>query len=152
MNRKVAIIEEINCVGCNKCMKICPVDSIVGSFNYIHTVMLDTCIGCGLCLNVCPTECITLKDRLFVSYIIKKITNKNFSLYIKDIEKDELLLNAKTLYKKKIFRLRQENMKNLCFYKNKKNLIDNIRKEIKDIISVKKFNKKEKKYENRRRK
>lgn len=58
--RKVAFIDESNCIGCTKCIQACPVDAIVGSTKALHTVITDACTGCDLCLPPCPTDCIEM--------------------------------------------------------------------------------------------
>ncbi|XBC38286.1 MAG: RnfABCDGE type electron transport complex subunit B [Buchnera aphidicola (Floraphis choui)] len=58
---KIAIIDEENCVGCSKCRLICPVDAIVGSYNFMHTILPHMCTGCNLCISICPTNCIKEK-------------------------------------------------------------------------------------------
>lgn len=58
--RKVAIIDEENCIGCTKCIQACPVDAIVGATRAMHTVIEDLCTGCDLCVAPCPTDCIEL--------------------------------------------------------------------------------------------
>lgn len=60
--RKVAFIDEANCIGCTKCIQACPVDAIVGSTRALHTVISDLCTGCDLCVAPCPTDCIEMKD------------------------------------------------------------------------------------------
>ncbi|MFB6434671.1 MAG: electron transport complex subunit RsxB [Candidatus Malihini olakiniferum] len=57
---KVAWIEESNCIGCTKCIQVCPVDAIIGTTLAVHTVMSDLCTGCDLCIAPCPTDCIEL--------------------------------------------------------------------------------------------
>lgn len=42
------------CVGCGKCMEVCPEDAIIGKNGYIHMVDQDMCEQCGKCLAVCP--------------------------------------------------------------------------------------------------
>ena len=42
------------CVGCGKCMEVCPEDAIIGKEGYIHMVDQDMCEHCGKCLAVCP--------------------------------------------------------------------------------------------------
>ena len=59
--RKVAFIDEANCIGCTKCIQACPVDAIVGATRAMHTVVADLCTGCNLCVAPCPTQCITLR-------------------------------------------------------------------------------------------
>ncbi|PHM38814.1 electron transport complex subunit RsxB [Xenorhabdus innexi] len=58
--RKVAFIDEENCIGCTKCIQACPVDAIIGANRAMHTVVEDLCTGCDLCVAPCPTDCITM--------------------------------------------------------------------------------------------
>ena len=60
--RRVALIDEANCIGCTLCIQACPVDAIVGAAKLMHTVVADLCTGCELCLPPCPVDCITLED------------------------------------------------------------------------------------------
>jgi electron transport complex protein RnfB len=53
------IIEEL-CIGCARCIKVCPVDAIIGAPRQMHTVIKSACTGCELCLPVCPTDCIVM--------------------------------------------------------------------------------------------
>jgi electron transport complex protein RnfB len=57
---RVAIIREAECIGCTKCIDVCPVDAILGSSKQMHTVIASECIGCKLCLPPCPVDCIDL--------------------------------------------------------------------------------------------
>jgi electron transport complex protein RnfB len=52
----LAVIEEEICIGCTKCFKVCPTDSIVGAVRQIHGVLREACTGCGKCVDICPTE------------------------------------------------------------------------------------------------
>ena len=63
MQPSVARIDEAACVGCARCLPACPVDAIVGSRNFTHTVIHDECVGCGLCLALCPVDCIVIEPR-----------------------------------------------------------------------------------------
>ena len=56
----VALIEESRCIGCTLCIDACPVDSIVGAAQLMHTVVEPWCIGCGLCVPPCPVDCIAM--------------------------------------------------------------------------------------------
>lgn len=58
--RKVAFIDESNCIGCTKCIQACPVDAIIGANRAMHTVVADLCTGCDLCVAPCPTDCIEM--------------------------------------------------------------------------------------------
>ncbi|UFH48387.1 RnfABCDGE type electron transport complex subunit B [Pseudomonas sp. KNUC1026] len=57
---QVAYIREAECIGCTKCIQVCPVDAIVGAPKLMHTVLSDECTGCDLCLAPCPVDCIDL--------------------------------------------------------------------------------------------
>ena len=56
----VAIVVEKDCIGCARCLDVCPVDAIVGAQGYMHTVVEDWCIGCELCVPPCPVDCIDM--------------------------------------------------------------------------------------------
>lgn len=57
---RIAWIDESRCIGCARCLAPCPVDAIVGTAKYMHTVLMDRCTGCELCLPPCPVDCIEL--------------------------------------------------------------------------------------------
>jgi electron transport complex protein RnfB len=57
----VAMIIEEDCIGCTKCLIVCPVDAIVGAAKMMHTVIANECTGCELCLPPCPVDCIVMK-------------------------------------------------------------------------------------------
>jgi len=59
--RTLARIVEADCIGCTKCIQVCPVDAIVGASKVMHTVMRDDCTGCELCVPACPVDCIALE-------------------------------------------------------------------------------------------
>ena len=54
-------VEEQRCIGCSRCMKICPTEAI-----RIHggkaTIQEHRCIDCGKCYEVCPAQSISIKD------------------------------------------------------------------------------------------
>jgi NADH-quinone oxidoreductase subunit I len=58
-----------DCIICDKCARICPVDCIKiesvgkGKNRLLTTFDIDLrkCMYCGLCTEVCPTECLTMK-------------------------------------------------------------------------------------------
>lgn len=60
--RRLAVIDEAECIGCTLCLKACPVDSIVGGPKSMHTVIEPLCTGCELCIPACPVDCISLVD------------------------------------------------------------------------------------------
>lgn len=59
--RQLARIIEPDCIGCTKCIQVCPVDAIVGAGKRMHTVIADQCTGCELCVPACPVDCIVLE-------------------------------------------------------------------------------------------
>lgn len=63
----VAVIDELRCIGCVKCLPPCPVDAIIGARKHTHTVVADLCTGCELCIAPCPVDCITLTPRPMTS-------------------------------------------------------------------------------------
>lgn len=85
-----------DCIVCDKCAKVCPVDCIEieaikspelirttsdGSPVRLHAAKFDIdmakCCFCGLCTTVCPTECLTMNSEYDYSTI--DITNLNFA-------------------------------------------------------------------------
>lgn len=57
---RVAFIREEDCIGCGRCLPVCPVDAILGAPQYMHTVITAECTGCDLCLAPCPVNCIDM--------------------------------------------------------------------------------------------
>ena len=57
----IARISEATCIGCGKCVKVCPTDAVMGAPKQIHAVFKDACTGCAKCVEVCPTECLTMQ-------------------------------------------------------------------------------------------
>jgi formate hydrogenlyase subunit 6/NADH:ubiquinone oxidoreductase subunit I len=85
-----------DCIVCDKCAKICPVDCIeieaVKSSELIRTtsdgspvrlyaakfdIDMAKCCFCGLCTTVCPTECLTMDSNY--DYAVLDITQLNFA-------------------------------------------------------------------------
>ncbi len=59
--KQTAYIVEDHCIGCVKCIAVCPVDAIVGAAKLLHTVITEECTGCELCLQPCPVDCIEMR-------------------------------------------------------------------------------------------
>jgi len=57
--RTVVRVDEPRCIGCTLCIQVCPVDAIVGTSGFTHTVLAQECTGCDLCIPACPVDCIT---------------------------------------------------------------------------------------------
>lgn len=58
----VALIDEVACIGCARCLDDCPTDAIVGARKRMHTVIAADCSGCELCLPACPVDCIHMVE------------------------------------------------------------------------------------------
>lgn len=58
--RRLAVIDEPECIGCTLCIQVCPVDCIVGASRQMHTVIDASCTGCELCVPACPVDCIRM--------------------------------------------------------------------------------------------
>ena len=59
----VARVEEHWCLGCTRCLAVCPVDAIVGARGQMHTVIAEECTGCERCIVQCPVDCIQMIPR-----------------------------------------------------------------------------------------
>jgi Na+-translocating ferredoxin:NAD+ oxidoreductase subunit B len=55
-----AYIREDECIGCTKCIQVCPTDAILGGPKRMHTVIETECTGCDLCVAPCPVDCIDM--------------------------------------------------------------------------------------------
>jgi electron transport complex protein RnfB len=60
--RMVAVIDEDLCIGCTHCRNACPVDAIIGSHQFMHSVIETECTGCELCVAPCPVDCIHMRS------------------------------------------------------------------------------------------
>ena len=58
----LAEIVEADCIGCARCLEVCPADAIIGAAGRMHTVLAAWCTGCDRCAPVCPTACIVMQS------------------------------------------------------------------------------------------
>lgn len=58
---RIAVVAEDICIGCCRCIKVCPTDAVIGAAKQIHAVIREACTGCGSCVERCPTEAVTLQ-------------------------------------------------------------------------------------------
>jgi len=56
-----AVYDTSKCVGCDKCVFICPYDAIKAEPFATPHIVFDDCVGCGACQLVCPHEAIEVK-------------------------------------------------------------------------------------------
>jgi coenzyme F420-reducing hydrogenase delta subunit len=77
-NSLKAVYDSEKCVGCGKCVFICPYDAIVWKDVSTPEIKTEECMGCGACALVCPHQAIELRGYEFepVSEIIKNCSGK----------------------------------------------------------------------------
>jgi coenzyme F420-reducing hydrogenase delta subunit len=56
-----AVYDTDKCVGCDKCVFICPYEAIEAESFATPTILEEECVGCGACALVCPHEAIEVK-------------------------------------------------------------------------------------------
>lgn len=76
--KQVAFIVEQDCIGCVKCIAVCPVDAILGAAKFMHTVIASECTGCELCVAPCPVDCIIMKPLDLEKETIKAQTQSKY--------------------------------------------------------------------------
>jgi ferredoxin len=59
-SKRVATIDEVYCVGCGSCIKVCPKDAISVPRGVVAQVDMEKCVGCGLCAKMCPASVIEI--------------------------------------------------------------------------------------------
>ncbi len=62
---ELAHINPDTCIGCRKCVAVCPTNAIVGAPKRLHGVISDWCTGCALCVTACPIDCIDMRPAPF---------------------------------------------------------------------------------------
>jgi coenzyme F420-reducing hydrogenase delta subunit/heterodisulfide reductase subunit C len=84
-NSLKAVYDTEKCVGCGKCVFICPYDAIVWKDMSTPEIKTEDCMGCGACALVCPHQAIELKGYEFepVSEIMKNCSQKAAKLKAK---------------------------------------------------------------------
>ena len=53
------VIDDVNCIGCAACKKVCPVNAITGELKQTHVINSDMCIKCDLCFQTCKFSAIS---------------------------------------------------------------------------------------------
>jgi coenzyme F420-reducing hydrogenase delta subunit len=64
-----AIWDNTKCVGCDKCVFICPYDAIKAEPFASPKIIQEECVGCGACALVCPHQAIEVKGFEFENVI-----------------------------------------------------------------------------------
>ena len=55
------VIEDDPCIGCGKCIPVCPTDAITGELKKTHILDQEKCTVCGSCVEICPTDAIQVE-------------------------------------------------------------------------------------------
>tara|TARA_B100001113_G_C21071795_1_gene605872 strand:- start:649 stop:1257 length:609 start_codon:yes stop_codon:yes gene_type:complete len=105
----IADIVRDECIGCTICIKVCPVDAIVGAKHMIHRVLEQQCNGCELCIDECPVDCMTMidnnKQEQWEWPSLKSEQSKNH--YYNRIERLSRLKKEKEINRKKVLEERE---------------------------------------------
>ena len=64
-----AFWDNLKCVGCDKCVFICPYDAIKAEAFATPKIIQEECVGCGACALVCPHQAIEVKGFEFDSVL-----------------------------------------------------------------------------------
>ena len=64
-----AVWDNLKCVGCDKCVFICPYDAIKAEAFATPKIIEEDCVGCGACALVCPQQAIEVKGFEFENII-----------------------------------------------------------------------------------
>lgn len=51
-------IDEVKCIGCTACARVCPVDCIEGKVKELHVIDAEKCIACGACYDACKFDAV----------------------------------------------------------------------------------------------
>lgn len=68
-----AVYDTTKCVGCDKCVFICPYKAIEAEPFATPRILEEHCMGCGACALVCPNEAIEIKGFEFEN-VLKRYT------------------------------------------------------------------------------
>ena len=55
-----AVVDKEKCVGCGRCVDVCPVEAIKVEEG-MAIIEGEKCVGCGACTSECPCEAIRLE-------------------------------------------------------------------------------------------
>ncbi|UCC57728.1 MAG: hydrogenase iron-sulfur subunit [Candidatus Bathyarchaeum sp.] len=77
-NAMKAVYDTEKCVGCGKCVFVCPYDAIEWQPFSTPEIKSDDCVGCGACALVCPHQAIELRGYEYepVSAMIERYSTR----------------------------------------------------------------------------
>ncbi|HFL8824346.1 MAG TPA: 4Fe-4S binding protein [Candidatus Azoamicus sp. OHIO1] len=101
------------CVGCSKCLSVCPVNAIFGLLGSSYVISERYCVMCGKCITKCPIGCMFFyKNDITVSinkFVLKRFLNiekniaESFSYFLRSGKFFNLFLNGNSSYYLKNF-------------------------------------------------
>ena len=77
-----AFWDNLKCVGCDKCVFICPYDAIKAEAFATPKIIQEECVGCGACALVCPHQAIEVKGFEFDN-VLKRYGESAIQMKIK---------------------------------------------------------------------
>ena len=57
-----AVVNQVDCVACGCCMKVCPLQAIEIVKGIAAQVNQAQCVGCGKCVKECPASVIAIQE------------------------------------------------------------------------------------------
>ena len=72
--RRVLDVDASKCVGCHKCISVCPIKYCNDGSGEAVTVIDEMCIGCGACIRACTHDARTYRDD--VEQFLEAVRNK----------------------------------------------------------------------------
>lgn len=72
------VVQPEGCIGCTKCLPVCPTDALVGAPLQLHDVLAEHCTGCGLCVAACPVDCITPVPREAITATERELWRRRY--------------------------------------------------------------------------
>jgi len=78
-------VNKERCVGCGRCIAVCPTGVISGAGNTTHFIDIRACIGCGACRDICPVEAL---ETIPVSLWSRKMM-RGSNAYLRTVKQQE---------------------------------------------------------------
>ena len=63
-------LEETKCIGCGRCIEVCPRTVLMLSNGKVEIINRDACIECGACSRNCPFEAMTVSAGVGCAYAV----------------------------------------------------------------------------------
>lgn len=78
MIRKHVVIEGRKCVGCQLCMRNCPVGTVIAYSEKAHIAYVKNplaCGGCGACLRGCAAGAVHIKEEKLAGDMVRLVSD-----------------------------------------------------------------------------